>query len=106
MALFPRFEAVFDAAHLIVFQQHFVILGHRTSTPLIKQNVKSQVQMQGWAASLASAVVVVAFDKRADGWPIIRVVYVFVINYQIKLTRDGVAMTQRGNELRSLKSFY
>src|ERR1700719_2507529 len=24
---FPRFEAVFEDAHLIVFQQHFVILG-------------------------------------------------------------------------------
>ena len=27
---FPRFEAVFEDAHLIVFQQHFVILGRRS----------------------------------------------------------------------------
>src|SRR5712691_10320977 len=56
--------------------------------------------------SLASALVVVAFDKRAGGCTIVGIVHVFVIDNQIELTSDGLAVAQCGNELCALKSFY
>ena len=34
--LFPRFEPVFEDAHLIVFQQHFVIFGAMSSLGLVR----------------------------------------------------------------------